>query len=166
MPTCLRARVVDVPTCLRASVVDVLSCLRVNVPINANFSLRATLPINVLMFHTACQWSNVACQRAKRRASFSNWLSSIPKNARVFQTLLLRNAKGNFYILYFIIIKKKSICIFIIHKHCIILHSYTSCHNKQKCVEFLFFIIFSRNENIKRPGFYTLQVTRVLSNFP
>ena len=23
-----------------------------------------------------------------------------------------------------------------------------------------------RNENIKRPGFYTLQVTRVFSNFP
>ena len=88
IPTCLRARVVDVPTCLRASVVDVPSCLRVNVPINANFSLRATLPINVLMFHTACQWSNVACQRAKQRASFSNWLSSIPKNARVFQTFL------------------------------------------------------------------------------
>ena len=34
---------------------------------------------------------------------------------------------------------------------------------------FLFFLSFCslvRNENVKRPGFYTLQVTRVFSNFP
>ena len=30
----------------------------------------------------------------------------------------------------------------------------------------LFFFPLVRNENIKRPGFYTLQVTRVFSNFP
>ena len=39
-----------------------------------------------------------------------------------------------------------------------------------KCVwNFCFLELFCssiRNENIKRPGFYTLQVTRVFSNFP
>ena len=53
-------------------------------------------------------------------------------------------------------------------KSCIILHSYTSCYIKEKCLEFYFclFCSFIRNENIKRPDFYTLQVTRVFSNFP
>ena len=44
-----------------------------------------------------------------------------------------------------------------------------SCHIKEDCAEFLLFETFCslfRNENIKRPGFYTLQVTRVFSNFP
>ena len=52
------------------------------------------------------------------------------------------------------------------------MHLYISRHIKKKCVEFFFFIIlffFSflvRNENLKTSGFYTLQVTRVFSNFP
>ena len=49
------------------------------------------------------------------------------------------------------------------------LNVYTSCHIKEKYVEFfLFFLLCSlaRNENIKVPGFYKLQVTMVLSNFP
>ena len=37
---------------------------------------------------------------------------------------------------------------------------------KEKCLEFLFFNIFSRNENTKGSGFYTIQVTKVFSNFP
>ena len=34
------------------------------------------------------------------------------------------------------------ICICIVHKNCIICHFYPSRHNKEKCVEFSFFIIF------------------------
>ena len=50
-----------------------------------------------------------------------------------------------------------------------ILHFYTSCHIKEKDVEFLLFETFCsliRNENIKKPSFYTLQVTRIFLNFP
>ena len=32
--------------------------------------------------------------------------------------------------------------IYIVHKNCIILHFYTSCHIKEKCVEFFIFVIF------------------------
>ena len=52
-----------------------------------------------------------------------------------------------------------------------VLHFYTSCHIKEKCVECFFVIILFllstlvRKENIKRPGFYTLKVTSVLPNF-
>ena len=37
----------------------------------------------------------------------------------------------------------------------------------KKCVKFLFFETFQllKNKNIKRPGFYTLPVTRVFLNF-
>ena len=59
----------------------------------------------------------------------------------------------------------------IVHKNCIILHFYTLCYIKEKCGIFIFYSLFLlcflvRNENVRRPGFYTLQVTRVFSNFP
>ena len=102
-----------------------------------------------------------------------------------FQTFLLQNAKGNFYILS---LYKKSyiildiivihmictcmcICIwygsYIIHKNCIILNFYNSCRIKEKCVEFWFlknFLCLVKNENTKRPGFCTVLVTGVFSN--
>ena len=56
------------------------------------------------------------------------------------------------------------ICICIVHKNCIILNFFTSCHIKEKCAEL--FCSLVKNENTKRPGFYTLLVTRVFSNFP
>ena len=111
------------------------------------------------MFH-------LACQSAKQRANFSTWRAKVPKGVPIFLTLILRNAKGNFYTLllykkfYIIldIIVIHVICKSVVHKNCIILHFYTSCH---------FYISILRNENIniKRPGFYALQVTRVFSNF-
>ena len=57
-------------------------------------------------------------------------------------------------------------CKCVADKNCILLHFYTSCHLKEKCVQFLLFRSLVRNENIKRPGFYMLQVTKVFSNFP
>ena len=59
--------------------------------------------------------------------------------------------------------------LYVCQKKFIILHFYTSSDIKEKRAEFLLFETFCslvRNENIKRPGFYTLQVTRVFSNFP
>ena len=44
------------------------------------------------------------------------------------------------------------------------LHFYSLYHIKEKC--FSLFRCLVTNENIKRPGFYMLQVTRVFSNFP
>ena len=135
------------------------------------------MPINLPTYHKAYQFFNLACQRAKQRANFSTWRANVPKRVPIFQTFLLPNAKGNLYTLllykkFYIILDIKLIsilCICIVHKNCIILHFYTSCHIKEKCVEFLLFETFYSlvgNENIKRHGFYTLQVTRVFSNFP
>ena len=67
-----------------------------------------------------------------------------------FQTILLRNVKGNFntlllhkkfYIVLDIIVKHM-ICICITDENCIISHFYTSCHMKQKCGDFVFFETF------------------------
>ena len=77
------------------------------------------------------------------------------------------------------IIVKHVICICIAHKSCVILHFYTLCHIKKNMWNFSFslffyfilfyFILFCylvRNENVKILCLYTLQVTRVSSNFP
>ena len=98
-------------------------------------------------------------QRAKRQA---NVLKGMPN----FQTFFLRKAKENFYTLllykkfYIIldIIVVHLICVCFIHKNCIILHFYTSCHIKEKCAGFLVFeklCSLVKNENTERPGFYT-----------
>ena len=132
-------------------------CLRANVPKRAKFLFftcqrakkRANVPYGLPMFQlgmptcqTACQFFNLACQR--------------PKSVPIFQTFLLRNAKGNSYTLllyerfYIIldIILIHIMCVCIVHINCIILY-------------FLkLFCSLDRNGNIKTPGFYTLQVTR------
>ena len=56
------------------------------------------------------------------------------------------------------------ICICIVHKNYIILHLYISGHIKEKGVKFS--LVRNENINIKRPGFYALQVKSVFSNFP
>ena len=130
------------------------------------------VPINMPTCHTACQYFRLVCQRAKRHANFSNWFVNLP-------TFLLRNDKGNFYTLlykkFYIILDViviHIVCICIVHKNYIMLHLYTSCHIKEQYVElFLFYHFFPfcflvRNENIKKPGFYTLQVKSNFSNFP
>ena len=103
-----------------------------------------------------------SCRRALRRSNISTWHANVPKSVLVFQTFLLRNAKGNFYNLllykkfYIIldIILINIMCKCIVHINCIILY-------------FLkLFCSLVRNGNIKRPGFYTLQARRVFSNFP
>ena len=117
---------------------------------------------NVPTCHKACQCFNLSCQCAKRRANFSTWRTNVPKSVPIFQTFLLRNAKGNFYTLllykkfYIIldIILIHIMCVCIVHINCIILY-------------FLkLFCSLDGNGNIKTPGFYTLQVTRVFSNVP
>ena len=56
------------------------------------------------------------------------------------------------------------ICICIVHKNYIILHLYISGHIKERSVKFS--LVRNENINIKRPGFYALQVKSVFSNFP
>ena len=124
--TCPRAIMsINVPTCQRC----------------ANYSTwRANVPM-------ACQFLNLGCQRAKWRGNFLFWRDNVLKYVLDFQTFLLRNAKGNFYTLllykkfYVVldIIVIHMICIRIVHKSCIMLHFYSSCHIKEKCAEFLFF---------------------------
>ena len=95
-----------------------------------------------------------------RRVNVSNWGANGPNNVPSFRIFLLRNRRENFYtllsyktfyiILDIIVIHIKGICK---------LYFYNSCHIKEKCVEFFFFIIsylfcyLVSNENIKRQGF-------------
>ena len=142
--------------------------LHANVPSRQNrgtFSfLRANVPINAPTCHKACQCFNLACQRAKKRANFSN----IPLKKGKFYTLLLYK---RFYIILDIIVTHV-ICVCIVYKNYIIFHLYTSCHVKEKCVEFFYFYyllrfcFLVRNESIKRPFFLYVTNKGVFSNFP
>ena len=102
-----------------------------------NFSfLRANVPINVLTCHTMCKCFNLTCQHAKSH--------------RNFQIVLLRNAKGNFYTLLlhkkfynlFNIIILHIVCTCIVNKNCVILPFSAFYQIKEKCMEFLFLMIF------------------------
>ena len=97
----------------------------------------------------------------------ANVRASLPNDVPTCQRTL--NAKWNFYNLF---LNKKSciildiilihMCVCIAHKNCIILHFCTSCHLKETCVEFCFLKLFCSLVFC----FYTLQTTRVFSNFP
>ena len=156
---------VYLPTCLHVSVVYVPTCL--SVP-------------------KACQLLIFKCQRANKRVKVTY---GVPlgelKGVPIFWIFLLQNANRNFYplllykkfyitldiivthIICISIIVTHIICISIVHTNCIELHFYTSCHITEKGVEFfiiiiIFFLFRScvRNENVKRPGFCTLQQGR------
>ena len=107
VPACQRDLRAKVLACQRGLRANVLACqrgLRANVPAcqRAKFSyLRVNVPKNVPTCHKACQCFNLACQRANRCASFSTWRANVPKSVPIFQTFLLRNAKGNFYTLLY-----------------------------------------------------------------
>ena len=83
-----------------------------------------------------CQFFSSVCQRAKRHANFSN--------------IYLTKCFEKF--LYFIIIWK--------------IQHFTWNHSYRYHMYMYLFCFLVRNYNIKRPGFYTLQVARVFSNFP
>ena len=174
VPACQRGLRANVLACLRGLLTNVPACQCAKSVSTSYFKVSLSQPTNnVLTCHTACQ-----C--AKWRVKFWIWRTNVPKGVPIFQTFLLRNAKGNFYTLS--LYKKLYILldIIVVHKIRIILNFYTSCHITEACVKFFFFIIMIilfflffylfcslvRNENIKRPGFYTLQVIRVFSNFP
>ena len=144
----MRACVPTWSTCQRTCVPAWFTCQRAKSVSNSYFYLSTC--------HKAGQCFNLACQRAKRCATFSTWRANVPKSVPVFQTFLLRNAKGNFYTLllykkfYIIldIILIHIMCVCIVHINCIILY-------------FLkLFCSLDRNGNIKALGFHTLQVTR------
>ena len=124
---------------IRASVIYVWRCLRASVL-------------------KACQLLNSKCQRANkhaiRRASFSTWRikvpNGVPKDVPIFRTLLLRNAKGNFYTL--LLYKKFYIRLWyhsytnhmyiIVRKSCIILHFCASMSYWWKVCGFFLFFFF------------------------
>ena len=122
------------------------TCQRATSQKRANLSfLRANVSINLSRCHTACQCFNLVGQRAKWRANFSTWHANVLKGVPIFQAFLLRNAKWNFYTLLLYrkcYILHDIICICVVNKNCIILHLHTSCHIKEKFVDFFFFIIF------------------------
>ena len=86
----------------------------------------------------------------------------MPKSVPIFQTFLLQNAKGNFYIL---LLYKE----FYIMLDIILIHIMGICMVHINCIVLYFLKLFCslvRDGNIKRLSFYTLQVTSVFSNFP
>ena len=101
----------------------------------------------------------------------------MPKGVPIFQAFLLGNAVGNFYTL--LLFKKLCIILEVVVIHiymCIVLTIVLYfisifLYLKKSMWNFSLLQLFPfcslvRNENIKRPGFYTLQITRVFSNFP
>ena len=132
-----------VPTCQERRIVSFLRANGIyDVPI---------FQLGVPIWHTACLIYQLGVPMCQKHANFP--------------IFLLQNAKGNFNTLF--LHKKFYIILDIIgyiYKNCIILHFYTSCHIKEKCAQFLFFLkLFCslvKNENTKRPGFYILLVTR------
>ena len=86
----------------------------------------------------------------------------MPKSVPIFQTFLLQNAKGNFYIL---LLYKE----FYIMLDIILIHIMGICMVHINCIVLYFLKLFCslvRDGNIKRLSFYTLQVTSFFSNFP
>ena len=116
-----------------------------------------------------CELLLFKCQRVNKRGNMPN----VPKDVPIFQTFLLRNAKGDFYALllhkkfhiylisqlhvwYVYVLYIKIISYFISISHVIF---------KKSAWNFCFLKLFSylvKNKNIKRPGFYMLLVTKVL----
>ena len=98
---CQRACVPAWFTCQRACLPAWLMCQRACVPTcqkRANFLfLRVNVPKNVPTCHKTYQCFNLVCQRAKRRTNISTWRANVPESVPIFQTFILRNAKGNFY---------------------------------------------------------------------
>ena len=130
----MRANVVYLPICLRTGVVYVPTCKN-----RANFSfLRANVPINMPTCHTACQCFKLACHRVKRRTKFSN----IPLT-KCYGKFLYFIIKKKFYIILDIIVIHIMRIWCIVHKNCIRLYFYTSCHIMEKCVELFFFIFLA-----------------------
>ena len=80
---------VYVPSCLRT---NVLKASQLLIFIRQRAYKRAKLPYGVSMFY-------LAYKRDKRCAIFSSWRVNVPKSVPMFQTFLLRNAKGNLYAL-------------------------------------------------------------------
>ena len=127
------------------------------------------MPNVVLIFQFGVPTSQKECQFFKH--SFYKMLREISILYIFLYFLYYTLLYKKFYILLDVLVTH-IICICIVHKNCIKLHFYTSRHIKENSVELFFFsFLFPfyslvRNENIKRPGFYALQVTRVFSNFP
>ena len=111
-----------VPTCQERRIVSFLRANGIyDVPI---------FQLGVPIWHTACLIYQLGVPMCQKHANFP--------------IFLLQNAKGNFNTLF--LHKKFYIILDIIgyiYKNCIILHFYTSCHIKEKCVElFLFYYLF------------------------
>ena len=80
VPACQRSLRVNVLTCQCSLCANLLACqhgLHANVPAflrakSMSLFLLANVPIKVPTCNTACQCSNLTCQRGKRRVNFSN----------------------------------------------------------------------------------------------
>ena len=142
---CLHSNVFYVPAYQLISVINVPTCLRVSVSF-----LRAKVPNGVPMFQlgvcqTACQFFNLGCQRARRRADFLN----IPLN-ETREISILHYYIKKFYIILDII------CICIVHRNCIILISILMSYQRKVWnFSFSFFLFCSlvRIENMKKTWF-------------
>ena len=107
------------------------------------------------------------CQRANKGAKFfKHFCYQVLRKISILYYYIKK-----LYILLDIILIH-IICMCIVNKKLHYNLSLHWCHIKEKWVEFFFFYYFflfcslAINQNIKRPGFYTLKLTRVFWNFP
>ena len=162
MLTSLRATVVYVPACfyVRVFTYQVSACqIAKSMPVSHFYLSTCQCAMGVLIFKLSMPTCKKACNTFKH-----SYYKMVRKNS--INNLLYRK----FHLILNIIVMHM-VCICIVHKNCIILHFYTSCYIIEKSVEFIFLWFFSfcflvTNENIKRPGFYTLHLTRIFSNIP
>ena len=115
----------------------------------------------MFMCWCACVSTCFTCQRTKRVPTSHfyvptfQWMCQGAKPHASFLNISLTKWQGKF--LYLKLLYKKlylisviHICICILHRNCIILHFYNSCHIKEKCGIFFSFCSLVRNENTKR----------------
>ena len=120
---------------------------RANVPMCQTCANYSTWRINI---PKVCQFSNLTCERAKRRANFSFWHANLPNSVPVFLysfyeilreiSILYYYIKKSYIILDIIIIHM--ICVCIVHKKCIILHSILQVILKKGVRHFCFLKVF------------------------
>ena len=148
VPTCLRASMVYVPTCLCASAVYAAICLRANlqkacqlVIWRTNVPINVPLPYGVPMF----QLGVPMCQKTCRFFKHSSY-------EMLREISIIYHYKN---ILHYTWHYSYTLSIWCIaHKNCLRLHFYTSCHTKERCLDFFsFLLLFSFSALYVRWGY-------------
>ena len=145
-----------VPACQHGLRANVLTCQR---GLHANVSpCQRAKSVPIPYFYVT------TCQRAIKRVKVSTWRSNVPKGMPIFQTFLLRNAKGSFYTL--LLYKKLYVYVYVSYIK-VVLYFISILHVilRKVCGIYAFWKFFALWLKKQRPGFYMLQVTSAFLEF-